>query len=175
MVVSGLRSPKPVSHSIVKRWADSFPARKWLGIVLLGQSCRHWRGIRPAGCPAAFMSPGVGLRPAPPPLLLQGLPHESTAANWCAQRRCRAACWTRHLADKPSRPWRSGLRFMAVARSRRPVPSPMSTIEEQTAHLQAGLCRQSSYRGPRYEPLSRAPFAPRVRAREVKRAGLLPV
>ena len=36
---------------------------------VLAPACLHRRGIRPPGCPAPLMSPGLGLWPTPPPLL----------------------------------------------------------------------------------------------------------
>ena len=44
---------------------------------------QDWRGIRPPGCPAPLMSPGLGLRPKPPPLLrCAGHPRGPIRQQW---------------------------------------------------------------------------------------------
>ena len=91
------------------------------------------------------------------------------------RQRCHAACRASVLTDKPCRLIAGCRQSARPACSLPGVLSWMSADKEQTAHLQAGLCRRLSCRGPRYEPLSRAPFAARAGAHEVNRACLLPV
>ena len=51
----------------MKRASALSPLRTFGSV--LAPACLHRRGIRPLGCPAPLMSPGLGLWPMPPPLL----------------------------------------------------------------------------------------------------------
>ena len=57
----------PTSARDLRRSTALGPLRKFASV--LAPACLHRRGIRPPGCPAPLMSPGLGLRPRPPPLL----------------------------------------------------------------------------------------------------------